>query len=160
MVPSAEIKANKNAATIILVCPILPGLVALWVQLNTIPVVYASHPKAIQFDTFTKRLLHWIYRSVCQDRFNNSTYLQIKNVMNLSMLAIAVGLLITQPDSLNNGILVLTTISYFAAKPFAMIPSLFQNYVGRRLGPLEKISLEIANFLPIVQASLQEARQR
>ena len=57
--------------------------------------------------------------------------------MNLSMLGIAVGLLITQPDSLNNGILVLTTISYFAAKPFAMIPNLFQNYLGRRLGPVE-----------------------
>ncbi len=35
--------------------------------------------------------------------------------------------------SLDNGLLLFTTISYFAAKPFAMIPNLFRNYLSRRV---------------------------
>ena len=44
------IKANHNAAIIIFVSPIVPGILALWAQLNTIPV----------FDTSAQWLLSWI----------------------------------------------------------------------------------------------------
>ena len=141
-----EYKANQNAGILIFVSPIAPGILALWAQLNTFPA----------FDTSAKRLCHWIYRSVCQDLFHNSNYLQIKNVVNLSMLGIAVGLLFTQPGYLNNSVLVLSAISYFAAKPFAMIPNLFWNYSGRRLGPV-KNKLRNSEFPSNSSSQPQEA---
>jgi hypothetical protein len=126
------IKANNNLAIIILVSPITPGILALWAKLNTIPVFDVN----AQLDTLTKRLFRWI------SNYNtDNMQMHIKGVINLSILGIALGLLIAQPkinngilsdDPLNNGVLLSAVISYYVAKPFAMIPGWLRKNLPER----------------------------
>jgi hypothetical protein len=126
-------KANHNAAIIIFISPLTPGLLALWHQLNTIPVFDENYRKAVQFDTLTKGLLRWVSRSSCYDFFRSPRTLDIKRVVDLSMFSLTVGLLIAKPLALDNKLLIYSTISYYAAKLFTVIPSLFRNCLPRRV---------------------------
>ncbi len=118
---AGQTKAMNNAAIIIFVSPVAPGMLALWAQLNTIP--------AFQYRTGIQRLLRSIRKPIAP--------VSMGKVLDLGFLGFSVGLLITQPRFLDSAVLIGSSVSYYAAQLLtSMIPNIFKKCLRKQVLPL------------------------